>query len=1043
MAKKENTSRKKADTDGKDKLPATKKKSVHGVASKSRPKNRTSRKKTLAKKTPNRKPTKKKKTASSEKTAAKSNLRFRSAVETESTGKVTDANATPRALQAIGRPKASKGPEVLNLPQFRKALARANAEFDQLFLVFGTSHSNDTFNVHRAAVSSRESRDVNLVLHANGLVEVHPSSHDQEAVEAPRVLHLFVVIDEQKKQTGLSKPQQSILPVIVSECLDRAVLSHSLQIMDSGLVPSQQLANLQRDSVDEQFIANVHRIFNDGPFRLSSDDSVAIGAARQHLSQLQSSSVDQKHPPKSLSPRVSTMEFQKPQSSARGLFESPPPINAIERSHLRRHVINLSLGKFSTGGEFSTSIQDVEAMFGEHLPEWINQLDDGSKARIVFYAHGGLTNEAYGLHIAALQMQWWKQANVYPVFFVWETGFLETLWQIFFGSESRMPFGGQRGFSDFVDELEDKGWELAVRNFGGPKIWAGMKESARAAFADEGDGLNVLDVVHDFAKKFKNKIEFHAVGHSAGSIFVSHAMVAAQQKKLPKFESVHFLAPAITCDLYRKTAMPLVGSKDTDQIANLSVFTMNDGLERDDAVGPYDKSLLYLIYHALEAKKETPILGLQDSLIDEPDIARHFGLAGNRNNSRTDVVFSISDDGPKNSSASVTHGGFDNDSDTMESVLRRIMKLKDSQHVAAFPSSRLLSMANVMPPVRRSVNTAVFGGSSPVESHRVGETTHVAGRSAAVHTQPIGNRKALCIGINEYQRKKLSGCVNDSIRWQQWLESQGFRVDTLRDHQATQAAMTEAIRQLFVNSRAGDIIAIQYAGHGTQVDDLNGDEFKGDTPGKDEALVPIDYAANGLLLDDDLGELCRQIPDGVSVTFFMDCCNSGSNTRMFLSEPPEDPTGDRRSRFLEPDEEMMAAHRRSRQSRGRGMSRAFSGVVSESYKGTREILFAACNSSEPAWESNGSGDFTRNAMSVLSRSTSLTVSQLLYEIKQQFGPAARQTPGLWCDPTLRDTLLLGGSSRDDNSGGSHLNGPSTADCRAVLRQISELISRNL
>ncbi|MFZ0257544.1 MAG: hypothetical protein WAN46_18315 [Gammaproteobacteria bacterium] len=46
------------------------------------------------------------------------------------------------------------------------------------------------------------------------------------------------------------------------------------------------------------------------------------------------------------------------------------------------------------------------------------------------YAHGGLNDEATGLAIAEHQIPWWLANDMYPIFFVWETGLLESLAQM-------------------------------------------------------------------------------------------------------------------------------------------------------------------------------------------------------------------------------------------------------------------------------------------------------------------------------------------------------------------------------------------------------------------------------------------------------------------------------------------------------------------------------------------------------------------------------------------------------------------------------------
>ena len=76
------------------------------------------------------------------------------------------------------------------------------------------------------------------------------------------------------------------------------------------------------------------------------------------------------------------------------------------------------------------------------------------------------------------------------------------------------------------------------------------------------------------------------------------------------------------------------------------------------------------------------------------------------------------------------------------------------------------------------------------------------------------------------------------------------------------------------------------------------------------------------------------------------------------------------------------------------------------YAGSREILFAACRSSEVALETNGQGDFTRHAMAVLKQAGNLTAEQFYTAVLQQFGASARQTPGLWCADDLRQSNLL-------------------------------------
>ena len=49
---------------------------------------------------------------------------------------------------------------------------------------------------------------------------------------------------------------------------------------------------------------------------------------------------------------------------------------------------------------------------------------------LVIWAHGGIVSEQAGLTIAGLQVPWWLDNGAYPLHFVWETGFVETLKQL-------------------------------------------------------------------------------------------------------------------------------------------------------------------------------------------------------------------------------------------------------------------------------------------------------------------------------------------------------------------------------------------------------------------------------------------------------------------------------------------------------------------------------------------------------------------------------------------------------------------------------------
>jgi hypothetical protein len=139
-------------------------------------------------------------------------------------------------------------------------------------------------------------------------------------------------------------------------------------------------------------------------------------------------------------------------------------------------------------------------------------------------------------------------------------------------------------------------------------------------------------------------------------------------------KSISFLAPAMTTALFKERMLRAIRSK---KCVQPTVFVLSDEGERDDDVGPYGKSLLYLVSNSFEGQRYTPLLGMQKSLQrlpdqdpPDPDLARLFQTpVGGRPSL---VVAGASVNGVIESK-SESHGGFDNDEWTLNAVLTRIL----------------------------------------------------------------------------------------------------------------------------------------------------------------------------------------------------------------------------------------------------------------------------------------------------------------------------------------------------------------------------------
>jgi hypothetical protein len=189
------------------------------------------------------------------------------------------------------------------------------------------------------------------------------------------------------------------------------------------------------------------------------------------------------------------------------------------------------------------------------------------------------------------------------------------------------------------------------------------------------------------------------------------------------------------------------------------------------------------------------------------------------------------------------------------------------------------------------------------------------GRAQAPTSAPTVHQRALLIGVSKYARG-----VNPQQEW--WDLSSGADITAIRAlllekftfkdtdiatlstrQETTRASILAAFEKLIADTRKGDVVYIHYSGHGTQVPDLDGDEFDG----LDESIVPSDYVSrkdgSRNIIDDEIGALLAKLaarePASVLLTF--DSCFSGSQTRggrmivrggRYLGPPPPRRPGD-------------------------------------------------------------------------------------------------------------------------------------------------------
>ena len=282
----------------------------------------------------------------------------------------------------------------------------------------------------------------------------------------------------------------------------------------------------------------------------------------------------------------------------------------------------------------------------------------------MLYAHGGLNNEKASAARIGGFMPYFLKNNIYPLHFMWETGLLETFISMVKNAFLHKRFGNLWDqCRERLLDLADEGIELATR-LPGNAVWSQMKENARCA-SMAGGGLHYL-AGKIAACKPGDKPELHMVGHSAGSILLTHLIPRINSLGL-KVKTLTFYAPACTTELFIKNVLQHTGPKRC--IQRLTIFNLNDKTEQDDNVATvYNKSLLYLVSNAFEQSRNRPLLGLAKDLDGNKQIA---GTLKKTKRIPTVIYTSYKPD-IRLVSASTTHGDFDNDEDTLNSTLRII-----------------------------------------------------------------------------------------------------------------------------------------------------------------------------------------------------------------------------------------------------------------------------------------------------------------------------------------------------------------------------------
>ena len=338
--------------------------------------------------------------------------------------------------------------------------------------------------------------------------------------------------------------------------------------------------------------------------------------------------------------------------------------SALRNREISPFVINMSNnGQLSNSGVFRTSEDDIKALVDVHLTEARLRWNMGNKTiDVCIIAHGGLVSEHDAAKNAAECIPMLYDNQIFPVYLMWETGFFATVMNRIIDAIKGVP--RPAGSGDGFWPSAERWWNQRLERLlalPGTQLWGEMKQNAEIISKSKKNdakptksGATMLYAAFINSNASKQPVRFHLVGHSAGCIVHTHIIDALAEKL--KFESVSFMAPAVRCDTFNEMVKPRLSD---GTIKRYQQFHLTEKAEEDESTcGPYTRSLLHLVAESFEGGARTPILGMQKYF--EPALAQ-----------LKNVTVHVA---PGKTSASTTHGGFDNDATTWKSVLRFIKK---------------------------------------------------------------------------------------------------------------------------------------------------------------------------------------------------------------------------------------------------------------------------------------------------------------------------------------------------------------------------------
>jgi hypothetical protein len=339
----------------------------------------------------------------------------------------------------------------------------------------------------------------------------------------------------------------------------------------------------------------------------------------------------------------------------------------IPLNEIRPYVIDVgNNGALSNRGDYWTTEDDLARLFVETIPEKTKRW---KKRRVMLYIHGGLNSEKDVAKRIVAYRDVCRRNEIYPIHIMWESDWFNSARDLL---EDHFTAADERAGGAFLDHLRearDRALELTVAYPVG-RLWGEMKQNARLASEAKTGAMQLIVKYVKQAQAKHGKVgadwELHVVAHSAGAIFTAYAIDELAGLGVA-WKTLQLMAPAIRMDLFKAAMAPKI---EAGVCPIPSLYILSKVGELDDDVGPYGKSLLYLVSNAFEDTRGVPLLGMQKFLSEDQAV---LNVLGRDIDGLPSIVVSGEGNQPGATAKSDTHGGFDNDPNTMNSVLIRIL----------------------------------------------------------------------------------------------------------------------------------------------------------------------------------------------------------------------------------------------------------------------------------------------------------------------------------------------------------------------------------